>query len=322
MLLGGMRGHMTPIVFGAATLGLACFGMPAAAIELTLPDAARVVAQENDDFTSYALPISAWENGEVPSIWAEGAMARKALKIDGADLNTMQILAPLRDQLTSAGYDILFECKTHDCGGFDFRFGTEIMPEPDMHVDLGDFRFLSAQKMGVDRPEYVSLMVSKSRDAGFVQLTTVGDAVDLAPMAAKSTKQVAALFEQPGGFMQTLSSNGSAVLADLSFATGSSTLDAGRYTSLSDLAAYLRGNPDQRVLLVGHTDFEGSLTGNVSLSRKRAGAVRDALIEEYGVAAAQVEAEGVGYLSPRASNLTAAGRTENRRVEVILTSTD
>jgi OOP family OmpA-OmpF porin len=62
------------------------------------------------------------------------------------------------------------------------------------------------------------------------------------------------------------------------------------------------------------------LEGNVALSRKRAQAAKAWLLAR-GIPDAQVEADGVGYLAPIASNLTEEGRTKNRRVEVILTST-
>jgi len=308
----------------AAVISSALCALPAAvaAMDLTFPDSAQIVAENRNEFTSYALPISSWDRGEVPSIWAEGAMQRQAWRVDGSRQNTMQLLAPLREQLVDAGFDILFECKTRDCGGFDFRFSTEVMPEPDMHVDLGDFRFLSAQRMGAERPEYVSLMISRSRDAGFVQLTTIGDPATAVAAAVKSTKMsTQSLMPDPDGIADNLIQSGSAVLADLSFATGSSKLSEGQYQSLNELASFLNTNPDMSVLLVGHTDFEGSLAGNVALSRKRADAVRKALVRDYDVSRKQVTAEGVGYLSPRATNLTEQGRTENRRVEVILTST-
>ncbi|MGV6812250.1 MAG: OmpA family protein [Brevirhabdus sp.] len=312
------------MTFRTALISTALAALPTIgmAMELSFPSTAHVVAEDRDDYTSYALPISPWEKGEVPSIWAEGAMERQAVRIDDTRLNTMQLLAPLRDQLEAQGFDILFECKTRDCGGFDFRFGTEVLPEPEMHVDLGDFRFLSAQRMGAERPEYVSLMVSRSRDAGYVQLTTIGNPADAVATPVKSTKLNSpdALIAATD-FLQELKLTGAAVLGDLEFKTGSSKLTEGRYDTLVTLAEYLDANPDQKVLLVGHTDFEGSLSGNVALSRKRADAVRRALTRDYGVSAKQVDAEGVGYLSPRASNLTEDGRTKNRRVEVILTST-
>jgi OOP family OmpA-OmpF porin len=75
------------------------------------------------------------------------------------------------------------------------------------------------------------------------------------------------------------------------------------------------------VALVGHTDALGSLAGNTDLSRARAVSVRERLIAEYAVPAAQLTAEGVGYLAPRATNQTEDGRARNRRVEAIVTST-
>ena len=116
-------------------------------------------------------------------------------------------------------------------------------------------------------------------------------------------------------------SGGAVALDDLVFASGSSSLTEGSYASLADLAAWLQANPEMTIALVGHTDASGGLEGNIALSRKRADSVRARLIETYDVPTRQVEAQGVGYLSPRASNLTEAGRNKNRRVEVILTST-
>ena len=87
------------------------------------------------------------------------------------------------------------------------------------------------------------------------------------------------------------------------------------------MAAWLKAHPDLRVTLVGHTDATGTLAGNVALSRQRAAAVRDWLIRHFGTDAAQLDAQGAGYLAPRASNQTAEGRQKNRRVEVMLTST-
>ena len=93
------------------------------------------------------------------------------------------------------------------------------------------------------------------------------------------------------------------------------------FASLQALADYLRIYPDRTVALVGHTDSAGSLEANIALSKRRAKAVMEHLIKEYGVSAAQVNADGVGFLSPIASNLTSEGRAQNRRVEVVLTST-
>jgi OOP family OmpA-OmpF porin len=84
------------------------------------------------------------------------------------------------------------------------------------------------------------------------------------------------------------------------------------------LAEFLTSSPETRVALVGHSDSIGGLEQNSSLSRARAEAVLNLLVEEHGVAPAQVEAHGIGYLSPIASNTSPEGRERNRRVEVVL----
>ena len=87
---------------------------------------------------------------------------------------------------------------------------------------------------------------------------------------------------------------------------------------MQELAAFIQARPGLKLALVGHTDSTGGLDGNIAVSRKRAEAVRDRLIADYGVPSTNVQAQGMGYLAPIANNLTAAGREANRRVEVIV----
>jgi OOP family OmpA-OmpF porin len=111
---------------------------------------------------------------------------------------------------------------------------------------------------------------------------------------------------------------GAAALDDLDFRTGASDLSGGDFPSLRRLADYLGENADRRVMLVGHTDSQGSPAANRALSEARARAVRRHLVDVLGVDPAQVGADGVGDLAPRATNATPEGRAANRRVEVVL----
>jgi OOP family OmpA-OmpF porin len=108
------------------------------------------------------------------------------------------------------------------------------------------------------------------------------------------------------------------VLEGLAFATGSAELAPGGDSILGALAAYLLANPTRRVALVGHTDAQGALEANIALSRRRAQAVTDRLTSAFGVPRTQVEAEGMGWLAPIATNLTPEGRVANRRVEAVV----
>ncbi|GKY88784.1 OmpA family protein [Sinisalibacter aestuarii] len=294
---------------------------------ISLPSDAELRAETVEAAGTYPLPTGPWQDGSgVAAEAISGKVTRQAWRIGGTGLSSYQILLNLREQLIDQGYAIRFECEAQACGGFDFRYGTEVVGEPDMHVNLGDFHFLSASKAG-NAPDHVSLLVSRSASAAFVQLVQVGELeaapVDVEPMTSTKAEPGTALpAEIEADIGPAMEQVGRFVLADLVFATGSSELGPGQFTSLSELASYLIDHPARRVALVGHTDAEGSLAGNISLSKRRAASVMDRLIGEYGVPAAQLEAEGIGYLAPIASNQTDEGRTRNRRVEAILISTE
>ncbi|SMX30714.1 OmpA family protein [Actibacterium lipolyticum] len=315
---------MRPVILASAFV-LTPFG--ASAQLLDFPGGAARTAERVEQLASYRLPIGPWDGEEIQAIWAEGEVVQQAWQVRAEGITTLQMLAPLREQLIEQGFDILFECDANICGGFDFRYATDVLPEPAMHVDLGDYRFLSAQRMGDTQPEYISLLVSRSSLKSFIQVMRIGarlgSAEKLISASTKTPMPLSAptVAKRTGPLAATLEDAGHVVLDDLLFPTGSSRLGEGDFPSLSELAAYLLANPDRKIVLVGHTDSEGGLDGNIALSRKRARSVMDRLLKEFGVPSRQVKAQGVGFLSPLASNLTDDGRTKNRRVEVILTST-
>ena len=106
-------------------------------------------------------------------------------------------------------------------------------------------------------------------------------------------------------------------LGSVLFATGRSELLPGAQGSIDRLARYLAENPDNTVLIEGHTDSTGSDTTNLRLSQDRADAVRMALIAE-GISANRITAKGLGSSRPVAPNTSAEGRQQNRRVEIVI----
>lgn len=321
----------TVIGLAAAMLGATALHA-APTLDLQFPAPAETTGSQRQPMASHRMAVGPFADGAIPTALAEGAIDQSAYRLQAADLSTLQLLQPLRAQITTAGFQVLFECETEACGGYDFRYGTDLLPEPDMHVDLGDFRYLAAKRTGPQGDEYISLVVSRSQDKGFVQVTQVGQLAQPAarftastktPMAQAPSQQALALPAKPAttDLAALLAQGQPQVLEDLVFPSGSAQLAQGEYASLQALADWLRANPDQAVTLVGHTDNDGSLAGNIAVSKKRAASVRQALLTRYDIPAAQVQAEGVGYLAPRASNQTDEGRQKNRRVEVMLTST-
>ncbi len=311
---------------------LICAAQPALALTLEFPGPAAPSGGRTEAMTTYRLPIGPFAAGALPSRLIEAPLDQTAYRITAPGITSLQLMQPLRAQVAAAGYTVIFECEATGCGGFDFRYGIDVLPEPDMHVDLGDFHFLAAERATPDGVEAVSLLVSRSADQGFVQLTRLGQSALPPPDLTASTKTpgVARLAApiapiapaaQAADLGNRLLSGGSIALDDLIFASGDASLAKGDFPSLAELAAWLRANPDRQIALVGHTDASGSLDANIVLSRQRAESVRARLIDEFDLPGAQIDAQGVGYLSPRDSNLSEEGRTRNRRVEVMLTST-
>lgn len=87
--------------------------------------------------------------------------------------------------------------------------------------------------------------------------------------------------------------------------------------ALEEIGAMMEEHSDLRVSIEGHTDSDGDDAHNMALSEQRATAVRDYLIENYGIDASRLEAKGYGETVPVAPNETPAGKQENRRVEIV-----
>ena len=107
----------------------------------------------------------------------------------------------------------------------------------------------------------------------------------------------------------------SLILEGVNFATGKAELTPESQTILDGVAESLVANEEIKVQVGGHTDNTGSAAVNKRLSAARAEAVRQYLISK-GVAANRLTAAGFGPSKPIASNKTAAGRAQNRRVEL------
>jgi len=106
-------------------------------------------------------------------------------------------------------------------------------------------------------------------------------------------------------------------ISDVLFDTGQYTLKPTAREKLAKVSGIVLAHPGLRLDVEGHTDSVGSEEFNQQLSEKRAAAVRDFLVQQ-GISINSVSARGFGKSMPVASNETAAGRQQNRRVEMIV----
>jgi outer membrane protein OmpA-like peptidoglycan-associated protein len=122
--------------------------------------------------------------------------------------------------------------------------------------------------------------------------------------------RIAATRREARGLIVTLSSG-------VFFDSGKTALKKGAQSTLTRIANQLKSDNSIRITVEGHTDNVGTPAKNQTLSEKRAEAVRDFLVGA-GVASDRVTAAGKGDTQPIATNKTAAGRQQNRRVELVI----
>lgn len=311
----------------ALALVLITAAWPAAALDLALPVNGALARETVEAPATYPLPVGPWSGGTLPVLEVAGRVVTQAWRIEASGVTTLQVIDPLVAQLTDAGYETLLRCNGQGCGGFDFRFATPVLPAPDMFVDLFDYRFVSARIAGANGPEYVSLLVSRSTDTAYVQMIHVApetaEALAIVPgagVAVRAASGTPAASAAPADLSEALMSSGRVILSDLDFGTGASQLGPGPFPSLTALAEFLRADNGRRIALVGHTDVTGGFETNAALSLRRAELVAARLRDTYDVSDAQIEARGMAYLAPVATNMTPEGREANRRVEAVLIS--
>ncbi len=116
---------------------------------------------------------------------------------------------------------------------------------------------------------------------------------------------------------QALLQTGRADVYSIYFSFDSDQLRPESDSTLKDIGDVLRRHPDWKLAIGGHTDAIGTDAYNLELSRRRAAAVRAALIARFGIDARRLTAAGYGKRSPRDTNATIAGRARNRRVELV-----
>lgn len=304
-------------------IGLLAAPAFAQTIDAGAPNGAEETALIEENGAKYALPVAAFGGTGKPTQAVRGLTRRAAFRLTG-DQTTDAVIDGYRRRLSRQGYSERFACRAQDCGGFDFRFGADLMAPPAMLMDVQDFAQLSMQRKGVG---FVSILASRVRGAVYIQTITVAPgrskkievAETPAPAIAAPQAPVAALTApQVGGtLLSRLQANGRVRVAGLSFAQGGATLTKDSAKALEGLAEMLKTNAGLNVAIVGHSDWSGGLDPNIRISNRRAKAVLDALVER-GVPRARLESRGIGYLAPLQSNKTDQGRALNRRVELVL----
>jgi len=198
-------------------------------------------------------------------------------------------------------------------------------PQPDQ--ELGAYRvYLADRKVEIAKAQAETSLAEDQRAALSAQRessrldarTREADAAHLA--AANSEQQAAELQRQIDALQAKPTDRGLIVtLGDVLFDTGKASLKAGATSNLNKLVAFLNEYPDRTVVIEGYTDSIGGEDYNQGLSERRADSVKSYLAGQ-GIGSIRLSASGKGESDPVAGNDSAAGRQQNRRVEVVISN--
>ena len=186
---------------------------------------------------------------------------------------------------------------------------TNVMSYTRFYLNYTDF--MSGRISMADRDAYVIITagrgepLAREQDRTYYELITI----ELEPM---ELGMVTTESLQHG--MET---QGRVAIYNIYFDTGESEVKEDSFEALDIIAGFLRAHPENKYLVVGHTDNVGGLDMNLNLSEARASAVVQKLIDEHGIDEEQILSVGVGSAAPLASNSDEDGRARNRRVEIV-----
>lgn len=116
---------------------------------------------------------------------------------------------------------------------------------------------------------------------------------------------------------QSLAKTGKADIYSIYFSFNSDLIREESDPTLREIAEILRKHSDWKLRVNGHTDGIGADRANLDLSKRRAAAVKAALVKRYGIAADRLSTDGFGKSQPKDTNDTLEGRAHNRRVELL-----
>ncbi|MGH6946613.1 MAG: DUF4892 domain-containing protein [Kiloniellales bacterium] len=274
---------------------------------------ARIVAYETQAFDEHLVVTGPIKKKDTPeaSERIEGKVTIASYEIS-KDRTVLEVFRNYENALKEAGFETLYSCVDKACGGRTFNHA--IAPYSGGYGEnYNGQRYIAAKLARPEGAAYVTVYVVKNYSVG-------GKTKDLvyARVAAVETKamETALVKVSAKEMAEKIAAEGGIALYGIHFDTDSASIKPESDETIAEIAKLLQKAPTLSLLVVGHTDNQGKLGYNRDLSQRRAQAVVEQLTT-CGIADARLEAHGVGFLAPVASNDSEQGRALNRRVVLV-----
>lgn len=271
------------------------------------------------------------------SVELEGALTRIAYVLP-AERSPLEVLRNYQDVIEGEGGEVLFECKKEECGGAADRSSSgggnqmSLMMYFFHESDLKDEAFSNgacALTSGINDQRYFTARVPQEAGDAYVTVQTYtliddlyckelnGRTIAVVQVLEPKGRDKKMVVVEAAKMEESLTTTGSISLYGIYFDTDKADLKPESAPTLKEIATLLGNDPNMAVLVVGHTDNQGSFDYNLDLSSRRAQAVKATLASEYGIDPKRLTAAGAGMMAPIATNDTDDGRAKNRRVVLV-----
>ncbi len=228
--------------------------------------------------------------------------------------STLEVHSNYQDALKKAGFEILYSCSNKECGGRNFNHTMKVGHHLSFAENYKDQRYIAAKLKNAHGQIYVSMYVARNSSSGGRTKDLIYTQLNIIEMAAMEKNMVTI---DASAMAKAISTKGSIALYGIHFDYDKSVLKPESKPTLEQIVKLLKDKPALKLVVVGHSDNRGKFQYNMTLSDKRAKAVVNTLIKNYGISASRLKGWGVGFLSPVASNQSEKGRGLNRRVELV-----
>jgi len=299
-----------------------CFVSSGYAAELVSPFAgSELIGEYQEDFGRFVYLAQQGDSEE--TVTTEGRLVSRIYK-KPTDKGTFEVFRSYEKELSAAGFEMLAvigdnKKRAQKLGrrinrdegnrmtnrAYELQ-GKSIVGSPIDYVVTFTEHYIAARK-AIGQTEYLVVILIADRKDVY--------SVDVLESAAMEENTVALNLD---ALRSQMASEGRVAVYGILFDTGSATIRQDSADTLAVIAQYLKENTQRSFYVVGHTDDQGKLAGNMQLSKARAESSLKALLVKVPGAAKRLSAHGVGPLSPVASNEQDKGRQLNRRVELVL----
>lgn len=273
-----------------------------------------------------AAQVVALDKGK-PVLQAHDGRISNRLYWGPAGRSPVEVFRNYQQALKDAGFEFLYACETVKCEADKVQPLIQRLPRTAQWVGKDsltestfnsgsqpNFHYLSARKTGPGGVTYVTVALV----GGATGAPVLGRVRQFIQIVEPAQVDMGKVTVDANAIQGGLKRDGKIALYDVTFDTNKATLRPQSDAQLEQMAQALKAAPTLNVFIVGHTDNQGELQRNTTLSQQRADAVVQALSTRFGIAPARMLGRGVANLAPVASNDSEQGRARNRRVELVL----